>query len=256
VKRRYLVAGNWKMHKTVGEAVALARAIRQGLEERPVDVEVLVCPPFTALHPVAEAIRGSAMLLGAQDMHWEAQGAFTGEVSPIMLKDVGCSHVILGHSERRQLFGATDEGAARKARAAFDHGLTPLLCVGETLGERESGRTFEVVERQVEYALRHLRPEEIARTVVSYEPVWAIGTGHAATPKQAQEVQGFIRKLVTHSHGETAAEAMRILYGGSVSPENISALMGESDIDGALVGGACLRAGSFLDIVQAAAVAP
>ena len=248
--RRYVIAGNWKMHKTVGEAVELASAIRAGLEAQPPDLDVVLCPPFTALHAVAQVLKGSRIALGAQNMHWEREGAFTGEISPLMLKDVGCQYVILAHSERRQMFGATDEGASRKARAAMDHGLVPLICVGETLAEREASRTLEVVRQQVEKVLRQLTPDEVARSVVSYEPVWAIGTGRAATPQQAQEVQSFIRKQVAASHGEAPADALRILYGGSVKPDNIGALMVQGDIDGALVGGACLRADSFLGIIH------
>jgi triosephosphate isomerase len=248
--RRYLRVGNWKMHKTVGEAVELARAIRAGVEARPPQVDVVVCPPFTALLAVAEALKGSRVAVGAQNMSSENQGAFTGEVSPVMLTDVGCSFVILGHSERRQIFGEDDEGVGDKVGAAVTHGLTPLICVGETLSERESGRTLEVIERQVERALRHLGAEEARRIVISYEPVWAIGTGHAASPEQAEEVQAFIRKLVSISHGAGPAEALRILYGGSVKPDNIGALMAQGDIDGALVGGACLQPRPFLDIVN------
>ena len=247
--RRYLMAGNWKMYKTVGEAVELATALRSGLEGRPPDVDVVVCPPFTALQAVAQVLKGSRVALGAQDMHWEREGAFTGEVSPLMLRDVGCRYVILAHSERRQMFGETDEGASRKCRAALDHGLVPIVCVGESLAERESSRTLEIIGGQLEKALRPLTPEEVARGVVAYEPVWAIGTGRAATPEQAQEVHAFIRKQVATSHGETPADALRILYGGSVKPDNAGALMAQRDIDGALVGGACLQARSFLDIV-------
>jgi triosephosphate isomerase len=248
--RRPLMAGNWKMYKTVGEALALVSEIRAGLAVRTPEVDVLVAPPFTALYAVSEALRGSGILLAGQNMHWEKDGAFTGEVSGPMLRDGGCSHVILGHSERRQLFGETDEGVARKARAALDQGLTPILCVGETLAERESDRTHEVVERQVERALRALSPDETANSVLAYEPVWAIGTGKAATPEQAQEVHAFIRKRVSASHGEPVAAALRILYGGSVKPENIAALMAQPDLDGALVGGACLKADSFLKILR------
>jgi triosephosphate isomerase len=248
--RRYLMAGNWKMHKTVAEAVDLAQAIRAGLESRPPQLDVVLCPPFTALPAVAQALKGSRIALGAQNMHWENQGAFTGEVSPVMLRDVGCSFVILGHSERRQLFGETDDGVGDKARAAIAHDLTPLICVGETLSERESGRTLEIVERQVERALRHLGAEEARRVTISYEPVWAIGTGHAATPEQAEAAQAFIRKLVAISHGRSVGETLRVLYGGSVTADNIGALMAQGDIDGALVGGACLQADSFLKIVR------
>jgi triosephosphate isomerase len=235
--RRDVMAGNWKMHKTVGEAVELAKAVRAGLESQPADLDVILCPPFTALQAVGQVLKGSRIALGAQNMHWEREGAFTGEISPVMLKDVGCQYVILAHSERRQMFGDTDEGASRKARAAM------------TLAERDSSRTLEIVGRQVEAALRALTPEEVARSLVAYEPVWAIGTGRAATPQQAQEVQSFIRKQVARSHGEGPADALRILYGDSVKPDNAAALMAESDIDGALVGGACLKADSFLRIV-------
>jgi len=248
--RRYLMAGNWKMHKTVAEAVDLAKAVRASLESRPLQLDVVLCPPFTALQAVAQVLKGSRIALGAQNMYWENEGAFTGEVSPVMLREVGCSFVILGHSERRQMFGESDDGVGNKARAAVAHDLTPLICVGETLSERESGRTLEIVERQVEAALRHLGAEQATRTVISYEPVWAIGTGHAATPEQAEEVQAFIRKLVAISHGKSVGDALRVLYGGSVRADNIGALMAQGDIDGALVGGACLEADSFLKIVR------
>jgi triosephosphate isomerase len=246
--RKALIAGNWKMYKTAREAVALATEIRDGAKGG--DVEVLVAPPFTALPAVAAVLKGSAVALGAQDMHWEAEGAFTGAVSPVMLADAGCSHVILGHSERRQIFGETDDGVAKKAESAFKHGLTPIVCVGETLAERESGRTMEVTQRQTERALRGLTGDQVARLVVAYEPVWAIGTGRTATPDQAQEVHAYLRRLVDRSHGEAAAAALRILYGGSVKPDNIGTLMAQADIDGALVGGASLTAASFLKIVH------
>jgi triosephosphate isomerase len=192
-----------------------------------------VAPPFTAPHAVAQFLRGSGIAIAAQNMHWEKEGAFTGEVSPAMLADLGVSHVILGHSERRQLFGETDEAVGRKARSAFDNGLVPIACVGETLAERESDRTLEVVERQLERALRGLTPDEAARAVAAYEPVWAIGTGKTASPAQAQEVHAFIRRRVSVSHGDAVAASIRILYGGSVKPENIASLMDEPDVDGA-----------------------
>jgi triosephosphate isomerase len=248
--RRPLLAGNWKMYKTVKEAVALSQEIRAGLALPLQDRDVLAAPPFTALAAVSEALRGSNVLLGAQNMHWEREGAFTGEISPVMLKDVGCTHVILGHSERRHIFGESDDMVARKTRTAVDNGLTPILCVGETLPERESNRTLEVVERQLERALRSLTADEASHAVVAYEPVWAIGTGRTATPAQAQEVHAFIRKRVTATHGEPVAGALRILYGGSVKPDNIDGLMAQPDVDGALVGGACLKAESFLRIVH------
>jgi triosephosphate isomerase len=247
LSRRPLIAGNWKMYKTVAEATALADAVRRDCAG---EAEVLLCPPFTALAAVAAALRGSPVLLGAQNMHWEDDGAFTGEVSPRMLRDIGCTHVVLGHSERRQLFGETDDGVARKAQAALRHGLTPVVCVGETLGERDANRTMEVVERQTERALRALPPDQVTALVVAYEPVWAIGTGRTATPEQAQEVHAFIRGLVSRSHGEAPSAALRILYGGSVKPENIGSLMAQPDVDGALVGGASLQPASFLKIVH------
>ncbi|HUG54068.1 MAG TPA: triose-phosphate isomerase [Vicinamibacteria bacterium] len=250
MSRRYVFAGNWKMFKTVVEAEALARALREGLEREPTPHEVVVMPPFAALSAVRGVLEGSPVAMGGQNMHWEREGAFTGEISPTMLRDVGCTYVILGHSERRHIFDETDERLSKKCRAAFDHGLTPVFCVGETLAERESNRTLEVVERQVERALRHLKPEEVARMIVSYEPVWAIGTGRVASPEQAEEVQAFLRKRVSVSHGEDAAIAVRILYGGSVNPENTPRIMAQADVDGVLVGGASLKADTFLKIVQ------
>ena len=248
--RRYVFAGNWKMHKTIAEAVTLARALREGLEREPTRHEVVVMPPFTALAAVREVLKGSAIALGAQNMYWEREGAFTGEISPVMLRDVGCTYVILGHSERRHIFDETDERLSRKSRAAFDQGLTPMVCVGETLAERESSRTLEVVERQIDAALRLLKPDEVARMVISYEPVWAIGTGKVATPEQAQEVQAYLRKRVALSHGDEPARAVRILYGGSVNPANTPGIMAQADVDGVLVGGASLKAESFLGIVN------
>jgi triosephosphate isomerase (TIM) len=245
--RRPLIAGNWKMFKTVAEASTVAAEVRQGAAG---GAEVLVAPPYTALPAVAEVLRGGSVFLAAQNMHWEDEGAFTGEVSPRMLRDVGCTHVILGHSERRQLFAETDENVARKALAAFRHGLTPIVCVGETLAERDGTLTMEVVERQTERALRGLTADQVAAAVVAYEPVWAIGTGRNATPEQAQEVHAFIRGRVSRSHGQPASAALRILYGGSVKPDNAGVLMSQADVDGALVGGASLQAASFLKIVH------
>jgi triosephosphate isomerase len=246
--RRPLIAGNWKMYKTVPEAVALATELRNAITRT--DVDVVLGPPFTALHAVAGAVKGTGIGTAAQNMHAENEGAFTGEVSPLMLKDAGCTHVILGHSERRQLFGEGDEGVAKKTEAALRHGLVPIVCVGETLAEREADRTNEVVERQTERALRMLSADQVAALVVAYEPVWAIGTGRTATPEQAQEVHAFLRGLLVRSHGEAAARATRVLYGGSVKPDNIGALMAKPDVDGALVGGASLTAASFLKIVH------
>jgi triosephosphate isomerase (TIM) len=246
--RRPVIAGNWKMYKTISAGVALAREIAEGL--RPQGPEVVVFPPATAVHAVAQAMKGTAVKVGAQNMHFAREGAFTGEVSPLMLKDAGCTHVLLGHSERRHVFGEDDELVAKKTRAAVDGGLIAVVCVGETLPERESGRTLEVVERQLERALRQLSADEVGRLAVAYEPVWAIGTGQVATPEQAQEVHAFIRKRIAHTHGDPVAAAVRILYGGSVKPDNIAGLMALGDVDGVLVGGASLAADSFLKIVH------
>jgi triosephosphate isomerase len=246
--RRVLIAGNWKMYKTVSAAVALVREIADGL--RGGAPEVVVFPPFTALHAVAQAAKGTPVEVGAQNTHFAREGAFTGEVSPLMLKDVGCSHVLTGHSERRHVFGEDDEMVAKKTRAAVDAALVPIVCVGETLPEREARRTLEVVERQLERALRHLSADEAGRGVIAYEPVWAIGTGQVATPEQAQEVHAFIRKRLAVTHGDPVSAAVRILYGGSVKPDNIAGLMSQADVDGVLVGGASLSAASFLEIVR------
>jgi triosephosphate isomerase (TIM) len=248
--RRPLLAGNWKMYKTASDAGRLAFEVREGMKDALQTRDVVVAPPFTSIPAVAEALRDSRIGLAGQNMYPEVEGAYTGEVSPVMLKDVGCTHVILGHSERRQLFGETDEGVAKKTEVALAYGLTPIACVGETLAERESSRTMEVVERQTERALRALSADQVTAIVIAYEPVWAIGTGKVATPDQAQEVHAFIRKLVDRSHGQPAAAAVRILYGGSVKPDNIGDLMAQADIDGALVGGASLKADSFLKIVH------
>jgi triosephosphate isomerase len=248
--RRKFVCGNWKMHKTVGEAVALVGELRAGLADAAA-VQVAVAPPYTALHAVGGALAGSPVELAAQDVHWEAQGAFTGAVSPAMLADVGCRHAIVGHSERRQLFGETDDGVRRKVAALFAANVLPIVCVGETLAEREAGRTLEVVERQVRAALAGLPAASLAALTVAYEPVWAIGTGKTATAGQAQEVHAAIRNILRELGG-SAGDAMRIQYGGSVKPENAAELMSQPDVDGALVGGASLKAKDFLAIVKGA----
>ena len=246
--RTPLIAGNWKMNKTTAEAVALATEIGKGADAPGVDV--LVSPPFTALVPVAKALEGSRVFLAGQNMHSELSGAFTGEIAPPMLKDVGCSHVILGHSERRQYFGETDEGVAKKTKVALDNGLRPVSCVGETLDEREGGKTMDVVGRQVDAVLKALTADEAPKIVIAYEPVWAIGTGKVATPEQAQEVHAFIRTRVAAIHGQAIADSLQILYGGSVKPDNVKGLMALPDVDGALVGGASLKADSFLKLVH------
>jgi triosephosphate isomerase len=248
--RTPLIAGNWKMHKTTAEAADLVRALLA--EPMPPGVEVAVCPPFAALGAVRSVLGGSTVRLGAQDMHWEAQGAFTGAVSPVMLRDLGCHYVIVGHSERRQLFGETDESAARKTGAAFAHGLVPILCVGERLEERDAGQTEAVVIRQTVAGTQHVDGARASALVVAYEPVWAIGTGISATKEQAQEAHRFIRDAVERFAGHEAATGMRIIYGGSVTPENSAPLLGQPDIDGALVGGASLKADAFMGIVRAA----
>jgi triosephosphate isomerase len=246
--RRKLIAGNWKMYKTVSEAVALVEELKKGAAGAPSDV--LVSPPYTSLVAVVATAKGSPVGVAAQNMHFEKEGAFTGEVSATMLKDIGVTHAILGHSERRQYFAETDEGVAKKTKVALDNGLLPVSCVGETLAEREAGRTMEVVGRQVDAILGAVTADEARSVVVAYEPVWAIGTGKVATPEQAQEVHAFIRTRVVAKHGQAVADVVRILYGGSVKPDNVKGLMALPDVDGALVGGASLKADSFLKLVH------
>jgi triosephosphate isomerase len=244
-----LLAGNWKMHGVGAEAVQLAQAVMDGARDV-VDRDVLVAPAFPSLAAVAERLRGSRVLLAGQNLHWEDKGAFTGEVSGPMLTAVGCTHVIVGHSERRHLFGDSDEWVARKVAAALRTGLTPIVCVGETLQEREAHHTSAVIERQTRAALSGLDAAAIARLVLAYEPVWAIGTGKVATPEQAQAVHASVRALLAELAGAAVAAAVRILYGGSVKPDNIDALMRQPDLDGALVGGASLNATDFTRIVH------
>jgi triosephosphate isomerase (TIM) len=250
--RTPLVVGNWKMHGGIAQARELALAVRDGLK-RPRGVEVVVCPPFTALPAVAEALAGSPIGWGAQNAHWEDQGAFTGEISPVMLTELGCRLVILGHSERRHLFRETDEEINRKVAAALRHGLAPLLCVGETAEERRQGLTFTVVEGQLRAGWAGLGPDLLARCLLAYEPVWAIGTGVNATPAQAGEVHGYLRGLVSELASKDVAQSFRILYGGSVKADNAAALTQEPDIDGALVGGASLQAAGFITIAKKSA---
>jgi triosephosphate isomerase len=247
-ERTKIIAGNWKMHKTLNEARDLAREIVQGVGPQ-TKAEVVLAPPYTALSTVAAEISGSKVLLAAQDTFWEEKGAFTGAIAPGMLADVGCTYVIVGHSERRQHFGDDDEAVNRKVHAVLAAGLKPIMCVGETLGEREDGKTFAVVETQVLNGLAGFPVSEHERLVIAYEPVWAIGTGKTATPDQAQEVHRLIRNLLADTLGTTD---IRILYGGSVTPDNAATLMAEPDLDGALVGGASLKAQSFLGIITAA----
>ena len=247
-----LIAGNWKMNKTASDAAALAKDIVSAAGKQN-EVDIVVCPPFTALESVGKIVDGSVVRLGAQNMHPEAQGAFTGEVSAPMLRSLFVTHVILGHSERRALFGETDSFINLKVIAAFKNQLRPILCVGESLAERESGATLKVVQAQTERALEGVGKDLAPSLIVAYEPVWAIGTGKVATADQAQEVHAFIRGLLTKLFTAPAAERVRILYGGSMKPANAAELLNQKDIDGGLIGGASLEARSFAELVHAAA---
>jgi triosephosphate isomerase (TIM) len=246
--RRPIIAGNWKMNKTITEAVDLVRSIRRGLNEVKAADRVL-CPPFTALATVSELLQATEIGLGAQDMYWQDKGAYTGEISPLMLKEI-CQYVILGHSERRAYFGETDEAVNRKVKAALTHSLTPIICVGETEAQYDAGQTNAVVGGQVRGCLAGLTAEQVTGLVIAYEPVWAIGTGKAATAAGAGAVIGLtIRGTVAEMYGEAAAQAVRIQYGGSVTPDNIAEFMAHPDIDGALVGGASLKP-DFIELVR------
>jgi triosephosphate isomerase len=247
--RRPIIVGNWKMHKTAAEAVALVKALRS-LVVQVQDVDIGVAPPYTALMVVTEALRGSTIFVAAQNMHWEPQGAFTGEISAAMLSDAGCTRVIVGHSERRQYFAETDATVNRKLRAALSAQLDPILCIGETLDQREGNATFRVLAEQIRQGLADIAAEGMSRVVIAYEPIWAIGTGKTATPAQAQEVHAFIRGLLGELYGKALADEVRIQYGGSVNAGNIHTLMIQPDVDGALVGGASLEASSFAQIVS------
>ena len=243
-----VIAGNWKMHKTAGEARLLARAIKDEIGDLS-GRQVVLAPPFTALTSVYKEIQGSPLILAAQNVHWESKGAFTGEISIPMVEDAGCGMVIIGHSERRQYFGETDFTVNRRVRAVLDSKLQTIVCIGETLSERESGKHHSIVAQQLAGGLDGLTAQGMLRIILAYEPVWAIGTGRTASPEIAQEMHGLIRKWLSDRFGNEAQE-VRILYGGSVKPDNIDVLMQQPDIDGALVGGACLEADSFLRIVH------
>ncbi len=247
--RKPLIAGNWKMNLTLQEAIDLAAALKSNVGSLE-DVGVLVCPPFVYLAAVGQVLKGSPIKLGAQDMYFQEQGAFTGEISGGMLKEVACESVILGHSERRHILGEDDALINRKVGSAIQQGLHPILCVGELLEQREEGSTEKVLTTQVEKGLAGLSADEFRRVTVAYEPVWAIGTGRTATPEQAQEAQALIRSLVEKLSDRNCAQSMMILYGGSVKPDNIAELAGQPDIDGALVGGASLKADSFSAIIR------
>ena len=247
--RRPIIAGNWKMNKTPSEAVDFIRQLKPLVADVN-DIDIVVAPPFTVLQAVSREIEGSNISLGAQNVFWEASGAFTGEVSHTMVRDVGCRYVIIGHSERRQYFGETNESVRKKIEASLAVELSPILCVGEALGEREAGKTFDIVKNQVSQCLEGFSQEEMENITIAYEPIWAIGTGKTATPEQAEEVHAFIREQLGTLFGQQVSDRVRIQYGGSVNPDNISDLMAQPSIDGALVGGASLKVESFLSIVK------
>ncbi len=250
MKRRPIIAGNWKMNGTLEQASSLTRDILTHLHAS-LQVDVVICPPFTVLQKVGELLRASSISLGAQNVHWESKGAFTGEISAPMLKELGCRYAIVGHSERRQFFGETDGTVRKRLRAALDAGLTGILCVGETLQQRQQGKTWEVIEAQLQAALEGVETVPArSQLVVAYEPVWAIGTGQNATAAQAQEAHGKIRSWLTGRFAQAAADVIRIQYGGSVKPDNAAELMAQPDVDGALVGGASIDPKAFISIVE------
>lgn len=247
--RRPIIAGNWKMNKTVGEAIELATALKRNLYKIQ-NVDIVIAPPFTALSEVSEVIMDSDIKLCAQNMYWADSGAFTGEISPLMLKDAGCEYVIIGHSERRIYFGESNESVNKKIKLALERGLIPIMCVGEKLQEREENRTFDVIANHIKGGLAGISKEDMPNIIIAYEPVWAIGTGKNATPKEAEEVHKFIRTQLTEMFDKEISETARIQYGGSVTADNIKDLIGEPDIDGALVGGASLKPDAFTKIVE------
>jgi len=248
--RKKIIAGNWKMNKVSSEVDQfIAEAVKQVPDDD--QVEAIVCAPFPYLKGLAEAAKGSPVKIGAQNMHFEADGAFTGEVSPVMLKDIGVSHVIVGHSERREIFGETDDVVNKKTHAAFDHGLTPIVCVGETLEQREANETMAHIEAQVTNGLKGLTADQVTETIIAYEPIWAIGTGKTASSSDANDVCAHVRNVIKSLYSEAVSEAVTIQYGGSVKPANIEELLNESDVDGALVGGASLEVDSFVQLVEA-----
>ncbi|WP_366923829.1 triose-phosphate isomerase [Metallumcola ferriviriculae] len=247
--RKPIIAGNWKMHKNAAEGTVLVKELKQ-LSAGNTNVEVVVCPPFTALAGVIAEAKGSGIKVGAQNMHWEEKGAYTGEISPTMLMEMGLDYVIIGHSERRQYFSETDETVNKKVKSAYAHGIKPIVCVGETLEQREAASTEQVVGRQIEEGLAGLEQGQVSELVVAYEPIWAIGTGKTASNADAEKVIAHIRRVLAGMYGEQSAEQVRIQYGGSVKPNNINELMEQPNIDGALVGGAALQAESFAGIVN------
>jgi len=250
VVRKTIVAGNWKLNLGPDEGAAFAEILVQHLDE-PIDCDIIVCPPYVTISAVSKVLQSSRIELGAQNAHWEEAGAFTGEVAPSMLLTIGCRWVILGHSERRQLFGETDEGVNKRLLACLSAGLSPIVCVGETLAERDGGRVQEIVLGQIDRSLAGITAEQALATTLAYEPVWAIGTGRTATPAQAEEVHAMIRQRLAQTFGEETAQQMRLQYGGSVKPDNAAELFGQENIDGGLIGGASLDAESFAAIVRA-----
>jgi triosephosphate isomerase (TIM) len=247
--RTPIIAGNWKMYKTVADTVKYVKEFRVMVKDI-ADVEIVIAPPFTAVHAAAEAARNSNVIVAAQDLHWEREGAFTGQVSAQMVREAGAEYVIVGHSERRTLFGETDTMVNQKTVAAFAAGLTPIVCIGETLDQRDRNETFDVLDRQIQKGLEGLTGEQLALLVIAYEPVWAIGTGRTATPAQAGEAHTHIRGRLRQWFGADAADTCHVIYGGSVKPENAKDLVGQADVDGALVGGASLDIRAFFDIVS------
>ena len=245
--RKPIIAGNWKMHKTIAEALEFVNEVKDRVNND--KVEAVICAPFTLLKDLKQATKGTNIKIGAQNMHFEEKGAFTGEISPLMLKELDMDYVVIGHSERRQYFNETDETVNKKVLKALEVGIDPILCVGETLEEREAGNTKDVCKVQVEKALENVSKEDLAKVVIAYEPVWAIGTGKTATSKQANDVISYIREVVANLYGELANE-VRIQYGGSVKPSNVAEIMNQSDIDGALVGGASLEANDYVELVN------
>jgi triosephosphate isomerase len=248
--RRPFIAGNWKMHKTIAESVDFSQKLCNRARQFTDDRDILIAPPFTALSSVAKIIEGTGIHLAAQNLNESPQGAFTGEISGGMAADAGCDYVLIGHSERRHIYGETDELLARKVEAAWESGLNVIFCIGETLDEREKGKTFSVVEKQIKEGLKTFKEDDIERLVIAYEPVWAIGTGKTATPEQAEEVHALIRDLQKKLHGAVAADSLIILYGGSVKPDNMAELMARENVDGALIGGASLDVESFSRMVM------
>lgn len=247
--RRPVIAGNWKLHKTLAETKELVLALKSDLAELS-DIDLIIAPPFTALNAAAQALAGSNIAVAAQNCYPAASGAFTGEVSPPLLRDAGCRYVLVGHSERRQLFGESDDFINTKVRAVLAEGLQPILCIGETLEERESGKMYDVLSRQLKQGLAGIAASAMEQVIVAYEPVWAIGTGVTASEEQAAEAHAFIRGLAQGLYDEATAKALRILYGGSVKPDNVDGLMAQEDIDGTLVGGASLKAADFIRIAR------